>query len=230
MAWRCSASSNSDLIRNLQSSNLVKSPRVAAAMNSVDRAHYVPRKDEAYQDSPASIGFGATISAPHIHAYALENLLPFLQPGSKVLDVGSGSGYLLGCFHELISGDGRPFDGKVVGIDHLSGITDLSIKNLKKDGRGDALSRGEIEVVTGDGRKGYPSEGPYSAIHVGAAAPIVPSDLLDQLARPGRMFIPVGTYSQDVLQVDKSSSGEVTTQKLFGVRYIPLTDASEQWS
>lgn len=62
------------LIRNLQSSNLIKSPRVAAAMNSVDRAHYVPRKDEAYQDSPASIGFGATISAPHMFVSALSRL------------------------------------------------------------------------------------------------------------------------------------------------------------
>lgn len=67
-------------------------------------------------------------------------------------------------------------------------------------------------------------EGPYDVIHVGAAAPTLPEPLVEQLASPGRMFIPVGTDIQSILQVDKDEKGNVTKTKLFGVMYVPLTD------
>jgi protein-L-isoaspartate(D-aspartate) O-methyltransferase len=89
-----------------------------------------------------------------MHAHASEYLLTYLQPGSKVLDVGSGSGYLTAIFHHLVSpGDGQP-TGKVVGIDHIAELVDWSVGNLKKDGLGPALESGQIEMITGDGRKG----------------------------------------------------------------------------
>lgn len=88
------------------------------------------------------------------HAYACEHLLPYLRPGSKVLDVGSGSGYLVAVLHNLV-GPG----GKVVGIDHIKELVDFSVENLKEDGKGEALQKGEIIMVTGDGRLGYPEEG-----------------------------------------------------------------------
>lgn len=78
----------------------------------VDRAHYAPF--EPYQDRPQSIGHNATISAPHMHAAACESLLQFLQPGARVLDVGSGSGYLTHVIAELV----QP-GGKVIGVDHI---------------------------------------------------------------------------------------------------------------
>lgn len=59
--------------------------------------------------------------------------------------------------------------------------------------------------------------GPYDAIHVGAAAPTLPSELVDQLASPGRMFIPVGTYTQYIEQIDKDENGKITTKKIMGV-------------
>jgi len=158
-----------------------------------------------------------------MHAYAAEHLLPFLHPGAKVLDVGSGSGYLTAVFHQLVGPT-----GKVVGIDHISELVDWSISNLKKDGLDEALEKKEIEMVVGDGRKGYPSGGPYDAIHVGAAAPSLPSELVDQLASPGRMFIPVGTFMQYIEQVDKDEHGKVTSKRVMGVSYVPLTDKSRQ--
>jgi len=199
------------------------SERVAKAMTNVDRANYVSNTADAYEDSPQAIGHGATISAPHMHAYAAEHLLPFLHPGAKVLDVGSGSGYLTAVFHQLVGPT-----GKVVGIDHISELVDWSISNLKKDGLDEALEKKEIEMVVGDGRKGYPSGGPYDAIHVGAAAPSLPSELVDQLASPGRMFIPVGTFMQYIEQVDKDEHGKVTSKRVMGVSYVPLTDKSRQ--
>lgn len=92
-----------------------------------------------------------------MHAHASEYLLTYLQAGSKVLDVGSGSGYLTAIFHHLVSpGNGQP-TGKVVGIDHIAELVDWSVENLKKDGLGPALENGQIEMTKGDGRKGKPT-------------------------------------------------------------------------
>ncbi|KDR79838.1 hypothetical protein GALMADRAFT_241928 [Galerina marginata CBS 339.88] len=223
MAWRSSGRTNAQLIGNLSKNGILHSERVIEAMKAVDRANYVPSYGEAYEDSPQTIGHGATISAPHMHAYASEHLLPYLRPGSKVLDVGSGSGYLVAVLHELVSPG-----GKVVGIDHIQELVDSSVENLTKDGRGDAIKRGEIVMLAGDGRLGHPEGGPYDAIHVGAAAATVPEALLDQLARPGRMFIPVGVYLQNIEHIDKDEHGKIHEEEVMGVRYVPLTDRDKQ--
>ncbi|KAF8840577.1 protein-L-isoaspartate O-methyltransferase [Paxillus ammoniavirescens] len=229
MAWRCSGRTNAELINNLSRNAILSSDRVADAMAKVDRANYVLNKSDAYQDSPQSIGHGATISAPHMHAHALENLLPFLNPGSSVLDVGSGSGYLSAVLHHLVSpSDPHLPMGRVVGIDHIPELVEWSKINLSNDGLADALNDGGILVVTGDGREGYPAGGPYDAIHVGAASATLPQRLVDQLKAPGRMFIPVGVYNQAVWQVDKDPDGGVTKKELMGVMYVPLTDAVKQ--
>ncbi|KAG9024453.1 hypothetical protein FRB95_011466 [Tulasnella sp. JGI-2019a] len=233
MAWRSHGETNTDLIQALTKNGLITSPIVAEVMAKVDRANYVLDKAEAYRDSPQSINYGATISAPHMHAHAAENLLQFLQPGMKVLDVGSGSGYTCAVFHHLVSPGTGP-RGKVVGIDHLQQLVSFSIKNLQKDGLTVNTPDADVEVVCGDGRKGYPPGAPYNAIHVGAAAPTMPQELIDQLASPGRLFIPVEDEAsfyagQSIWQVDKDENGNVTKKQLFGVRYVPLTDASKQW-
>jgi len=168
------------------------------------------------------IGYDATISAPHMHAYAAQYLLPYLYPGAKVLDVGSGSGYLTAVFHHLVSSDGQ--SGTVVGIDHIPELVQFSLENLREDGLGKALDDGQIEMVVGDGRQGYASSGPYDAIHVGAAAPTLPQTLVEQLASPGTMFIPVGEHYQRILQVNKDVYGNVIKKELMVVRYVPLTD------
>merc|ERR1712062_130272 len=132
MAWRCSANSNSALVNNLFRSGIIKSEIVRDAMANTDRAHYVASAglSRAYDDSPLSIGFNATISAPHMHAYALENCLPPIVAASqagrqpKILDVGCGSGYLLGAF-------ARIFDAHVVGLEHIEALYQMSCKNFK---------------------------------------------------------------------------------------------------
>uniref|UniRef100_A0A0W0GCJ4 Protein-L-isoaspartate O-methyltransferase n=1 Tax=Moniliophthora roreri TaxID=221103 RepID=A0A0W0GCJ4_MONRR len=222
MAWRSSGRTNAELIANMANNGIFHSERVAKAMAKVDRANYVRDKSDAYEDSPQTIGYGATISAPHMHAYAAEHLLPYLKPGAKVLDIGSGSGYLVAVLHHLVE------EGKVIGIEHVEELVDWSISNLKRDGLGAALEAQQIEVVAGDGRKGLASDGPYDAIHVGAAAPTIPESLVEQLASPGRMFIPVGTLMQNILHVDKDADGKLTQTEVMGVRYVPLTDRDKQ--
>ncbi|KAF8461070.1 protein-L-isoaspartate O-methyltransferase [Kalaharituber pfeilii] len=220
MSWRCSASSNVGLIENLWRNGLLATMEVKQAMLKVDRAHFC--SESPYEDAPQRIGWDATISAPHIHANAVETLKNFLYPGSRVLDIGSGSGYLCAVFAHLVAPG-----GKVVGIDHIPQITEQSIKNLRKSPVHSAfLDDGTIEIVTGDGRLGYPKGGPYDAIHVGAAAKELHEPLISQLKAPGRMFIPVdGGYSQYVWQIDKNEKGEVEKKRMYGVMYVPLTDA-----
>ncbi|KLO05664.1 protein-L-isoaspartate O-methyltransferase [Schizopora paradoxa] len=223
MAYTCSGSTNAELIENMHANDLIKSKVVKDAFEKVDRKNYVLDKRSAYVDSPQSIKYGATISAPHMHAYAAEYLLPFLKPGSKVLDVGSGSGYTCAVFHHLVSPK-----GKVVGIDHIPELVAYSLDNLRNDGLTEAINAKVIEVHAGDGREGWPSEGPYDAIHVGAAAFPIPKPLINQLASPGRMFVPVGDSEQKIVVIDKDEDGKVVEKELFGVQYVPLTNKDDQ--
>lgn len=96
-------------------------------MKEVDRGDFVLDKSTAYRDRPQSIEYGATISAPHMHAYALEWLKDYIKPGGKILDVGSGSGILWALFLQMMEGD-----GKVVGIEHIDELAQLGIDNLCK--------------------------------------------------------------------------------------------------
>lgn len=208
--------------------------------SQVDRAQYAPASP--YEDSPQPIGHKATISAPHMHATAAEYLLPYLvpseaSPAPRVLDIGSGSGYLTHLLAELV-GD----KGTVVGIEHIAELKELGETNMAKSDQGRAfLQSGRVYFRLGDGRNGWvepakPGEDlvapGWDAIHVGASAKEVHPQLLAQLRSPGRMFIPVNDdgegYGQHVWLVDKDAGGEVTRKKLFGVRYVPLTDAPKR--
>lgn len=195
-------------------------------MMRVDRAHYAPTSSSPYEDSPQRIGFHATISAPHMHAKAAEALLDFLRPGNSVLDVGSGSGYLTHVLGELVRDDDAKEQGKVVGVEHIQALVDLSRENTGKSAEGrELMEKGILQYVRGDGRLGWEAEAPYDAIHVGAAAAGHQQRLIDQLKCPGRLFIPVEEEGlQHVYVVDKDAEGRVTKKKEYGVRYVPLTD------
>ncbi|KAI9834238.1 MAG: hypothetical protein M1819_003076 [Sarea resinae] len=180
MAWRSSGSSNATLIKNLAENGLITSDRVRQAMMKVDRAHYAPALP--YQDSPQSIGYSATISAPHMHASAAESVLPFLHPNARVLDIGAGSGYLTHVLAELVAPGGT-----VIGVDHIQELVDMAKDNMEKSDEGIGLLQSKrVQFVKADGRQGYPPGGPYDAIHVGAAAAEHHQTLVDQLKAPGR--------------------------------------------
>ncbi|KAF2399906.1 protein-L-isoaspartate O-methyltransferase [Trichodelitschia bisporula] len=205
----------------MRKEGLITSDRVFDAFVSVDRAHFSPTTP--YADSPQTIGHAATISAPHMHASAAETLLPYLNPGSKVLDIGSGSGYLTNIFAALV----RP-GGTVIGVDHIQPLVDLGLKNTKKSPEGaKALEEGLIKFVCADGRKGWKEGAPYDVIHVGAACGVLHQELVEQLKAPGRMFVPVEEQDgmQYVFVVDKDKDGGVRRERLYGVQYVPLTDA-----
>ncbi|CAJ2508511.1 Uu.00g135370.m01.CDS01 [Anthostomella pinea] len=272
MSWRSSGSSNAELVENLWRNKLITQPVVKDAFLRVDRGHYAP--GAPYKDSPQSIGHAATISAPHMHASAVEALLPFLLPHQvgttesesaptattttamivgpkgrprRVLDIGSGSGYLTHVLAELVGET-----GVVVGVEHIGALKELGEANMAKSAEGRALlESGRVRFRVGDGRRGWeePSpvdaqpgvggsadaevpnkdvEGGWDAIHVGAAAVELHEDLVRQLRSPGLMFIPVNDedgWDQYIWTVDKDENGRVGKKKLYGVRYVPLTDA-----
>lgn len=221
MSFSLAGATNDELVDNLVSYNIITSPELAAAMKEIDRGHFVPDEDLSYIDSPAPIGFGATISAPHMHAYALELLKDHLKPGCKVLDVGSGSGYLSSVMARLVTRGGAP--GQVIGIDHIPELVESSINNVKKDAKSrELLESGVLRLVVGDGWKGLVNDAPFDAIHVGAAAASVPPALTEQLKAGGRMVIPVGPEGaeQKLAVVDKKKDGSVMRQDVMSVVYV----------
>ena len=211
-----------NLIKILVNDQYIKSEKVYNVMLNIDRSDYIDY--EPYLDCPQTIGFGATISAPHMHAFALENLKDYLIPGGKVLDVGFGSGYLITAFSKMMDDAGL-----VVGIEHIPELCEKAYDNIAKSNK-DLLDSGKAILIEGDGRKGCDKFSKYNCIHVGAAADSIPEDLVNQLLEGGRMMIPVGkqTETQYICLVDKDNDGKVTTSKVLPVRYIPLTNKEKQ--
>ncbi|CAN6718094.1 unnamed protein product [Malus baccata var. baccata] len=222
----CSGSSinrNKGMVDHLKSYGVIKSKRVAEVMETIDRALFVPNGTPPYVDSPMSIGYNATISAPHMHAMCLQLLEENLQPGMRALDVGSGTGYLTACFGLMVGPQGR-----AVGVEHIPELVSSSITNIEKSAAGKLLKEGSLSVHLGDGRQGWPEFAPYDAIHVGAAAPEIPQPLIDQLRPGGRMVIPVGNIFQDLKVVDKGLDGSISVRTETSVRYVPLTSRDAQ--
>jgi len=149
-----------------------------------------------------------------MHAYALESLLPYLQPGAKVLDVGSSSGYLCAVFHYLIEENG----GLVTGIENIPQLLAWSKENMINSGLGMALENGEIEMFPGDSTL---AKAPYDAIHVRAACEIPPLILVDQLACPGRMSVIIGVDHPQMIQVDKDKDGNATKKWIMDLMHAP---------
>eukprot|EP00931_Biecheleriopsis_adriatica_P058449 TRINITY_DN3479_c0_g1_i1.p1 TRINITY_DN3479_c0_g1~~TRINITY_DN3479_c0_g1_i1.p1 ORF type:complete len:406 (+),score=84.66 TRINITY_DN3479_c0_g1_i1:170-1219(+) len=212
-------STGQEMVASLKQQGIIKTAAVEQAMLAIDRARYAPESlgVKAYEDAPQPIGMSAMLSAPHMHALALEALADHLVPGAKVLDVGAGSGYLSACMAHMVGPSGQ-----VIGVDHLVSLVALGNANIRKSD-GDLLNSGRLSILYGDGWKGCPHDAPFDCIHVGAAAEMVPEALLLQLKPGGRLVIPLGKQTQYFCVVDRDRPAKDYVKKqLMSVNCVPL--------
>jgi protein-L-isoaspartate(D-aspartate) O-methyltransferase len=200
------------MVAGLVRSGYVNGERVAAAMEKVERHRFLPpgMEDAAYVDSPLSIGEGQTISAPHMVGMMASGLE--LYPGLKVLEIGGGSGYHAAVIAELV----RP-GGHVYSIERIRSLADRAKSNLEAAGYADLVT-----MIVADGSKGCALYSPYDRISVACGAPDIPPPLFEQMRNGGKMLIPVGgRVYQELLLVTKVD-GEMRTEDLGSVLFVPL--------
>lgn len=188
----------------------IKDEKVLEALARVPRHLFVPKRyrGDAYDDSPLPIGHGQTISQPFIVAKMTELL--DLDHGSRVLEIGTGSGYQAAVLTH--------FTDQVYSIEIIEPLAEAAEARLGELGYA-------VHVRHGDGYYGWPEQAPFDGIVVTAAAGEIPPPLVKQLARGGRMIIPVGSVfgTQSLMLVEKEADGRIVTRSLMAVRFVPLT-------
>jgi protein-L-isoaspartate(D-aspartate) O-methyltransferase len=186
---------------------------VLDAMLRVPRHEFVPEacRAQAYEDHPLPIGDGQTISQPYIVALMLEALE--LTPNDKVLEVGTGSGYVTALLADLAR--------EVVSIERHPSLAE-SARNLLT-----VLGLRNVHVITGDGALGRPDSAPFDAILVSAAALSLPPTLPAQLREGGRMIIPIGSSNSQQLQFIRIVNGQAAISLRELVRFVPLVPNQE---
>jgi protein-L-isoaspartate(D-aspartate) O-methyltransferase len=199
-----SGESKDTLVRDLRRS--VADDRVLDAIAAVPRDAFVPEElaARAWANEALPIGRGQTISQPLVVAHMCALL--HVRPGDRVLDVGTGSGY-----HAAVL---RTLGGDVVSIERDERLSTRAARNLARAGVTG------IELVVGDGTRGWPAGAPYDAINVAASADAVPPALTEQLARGGRLVLPVG---EQLVFVTRDGRGTLREPRAYGaVRFVPL--------
>jgi protein-L-isoaspartate(D-aspartate) O-methyltransferase len=188
----------------------VRDPRVLDAMRIVPRHEFVPAaiRDDAYMDTPLSIGHSQTISQPYIVALMTELARP--APADRALEVGTGSGYQAAVLSRLVA--------RVFSIELVEPLALSAASTLQR------LGFANVTVRSGDGYFGWPDEAPFDIILVTAAPEQVPAALVAQLRPGGRLVIPVGPIGdvQDLKLVEKDEAGRTTTRSVIPVRFVPM--------
>jgi protein-L-isoaspartate(D-aspartate) O-methyltransferase len=221
--------SNDALVDKLSTNDFTKN-----ALRMVDRKPFCVYKENCYCDSPSPLILEQTISAPHMHAKAIEYLQEKLVPGASVLDIGSGSGILTAVYGKLVSVDNKnpKKRGKVVGIDLHQGLVNMSIQTIKKNYPELFKYSSSFKILQGSGWDGYPkksSKERYDAIHVGALADSVPMNLLNQLKHDGIMLLPLKLGGNNYFCIiTKDKDDNILIDPRESVRYVPLVKGKKK--
>lgn len=199
-----------DMVREQIELRGVEDAAVLEAMRRVERHRFVPEEylNQAYDDHPLPIGYGQTISQPYIVALMTEAL--GVQPGERVLEIGTGSGYQAAILAEM--------GLEVYTVEIISELANQAAQRLKD------LGYDQVQVLNADGYYGWQEHAPYDAIIVTAAPDHLPQPLVEQLAEGGRLVIPIGPVGmvQTLWQFEKVN-GELEAVNLGGVRFVPFT-------
>jgi len=194
----------------------IRDANVLSAMRTVARHLFVPQqyRAEAYDDGPLPIGSGQTISQPYVVASMTEQLE--LEPGNKVLEIGTGSGYQTAVLAEITD--------RVFTIEIVPELLKQAGKLLSQ------LGYTKVKTMLADGSLGWGQEAPFDAIVVTAAAPKIPNTLVEQLVEGGRLVIPlaIGSFGrQDLVKIRKTKDG-LEKHTLYEVRFVPMRGKVEQ--
>jgi protein-L-isoaspartate(D-aspartate) O-methyltransferase len=186
----------------------VNHPRVLAAMRHVDRALFFPPAivEHAYADGAFAVGNQQTISQPYIVALMTQLLDP--QPGDRVLEIGTGTGYQTAILAELSS--------MVYSVEAIAHLADTARARLAR------LGYANVQILRADGYAGMTAEAPFNRILVTAAPAEIPGTLVEQLAVGGRLVAPVGVGEQTLIVVDKCSPRRWTQRTSAAVRFVPM--------
>jgi len=191
--------------------------RILDAFRAVPREEFVGREhaDLAYGDHPLPIEAGQTISQPYIVGLMIDAAR--IEAGDTVLEVGAGSGYAAAVISRIA--------GKVVAIERQHDLVEIARERLQH------LGYANVEIVEGDGTRGWPDEAPYDAILAAASGSHVPEALIAQLSPGGRLIMPVGDPQavQELIKVTKQDDGILRQENLGAVRFVPLI-GEEGWS
>jgi protein-L-isoaspartate(D-aspartate) O-methyltransferase len=190
----------------------IRDDRVLEAMGKVARHLFVPGDQiaEAYSDGPLSIGYGQTISQPYVVASMTQALA--LGPGSRVLEIGTGSGYQTAILAEIVR--------EVLSVEIVPELLRMAEGLLSR------LGYCNIRTQLGDGVLGWPEIAPFDGILVTAAAPVVPDTLLAQLGPGGRMVIPIilSETRQELRLITRAETG-VIEEAMYDVRFVLMRGA-----
>ena len=190
----------------------VRDARVLEAMRRVPRHRFVAPDliKHAYLDRPLPIGLDQTISQPYIVALMTELVAP--GPQSRVLEIGTGSGYQAAVLAECAF--------EVYTIEIVPQLGRRAASLLEK------LGYENVHTRIGDGFDGWPEKAPFDGIVVTAAPPQIPQPLLDQLAPGGHLVIPVGEQSQNLVVVTRTAEG-FERRTVTPVRFVPMTGKAQ---
>lgn len=204
------AEAREELVQRTIIARGVSDPAVLAAMRAVPRHRFVPDEylSQAYADHPLPIGYGQTISQPFIVAWMTELLE--LEPGDRVLEIGTGSGYQAAVLAEIVD--------QVYTIEIIPELAEAAAARLA------ALGYDDVVTTQGDGYFGWAEHAPYDAIIVTAAPDHLPQPLVAQLKEGGYIVIPIGPPGgyQSLWRFTKVND-ELKAENLGGVRFVPLT-------
>jgi protein-L-isoaspartate(D-aspartate) O-methyltransferase len=194
----------------------ITEPDILDAFRAVPREEFVSLDQAhlAYGDHPLPIGAGQTISQPYIVALMIQAAA--IEPGDRVLEVGAGSGYAAAIIGRIAQ--------RVIAIERQHELVEVARERMRR------LGYGNVEIVEGDGTKGWREEAPYDAILAAASGSHVPRPWVEQLAPDGRIVMPVGDPGlvQELIKVTKQEDGILRQESLGGVRFVPLI-GEEGW-
>ena len=197
-----------EMVENQLIPRRISDPRVLEAFRNVPRHKFVPENmhRSAYEDCALPIGEGQTISQPYMVAVMTELLR--LKGDEKVLEIGTGSGYQAAILSELCR--------EVITIERIQELSEKAEKNIRD------LDINNIKFVVGDGSQGFAEAAPYEGIIVTAACPKIPTPLIGQLKEGGRLVVPVGNMSLQVLTTVTKHGDKTSMEESVPCVFVPL--------